>query len=152
MANSLTVTGKFLAANATQFVGQNNYAVRSFYVDLTENPEYSNTPEFQLSGDKVNLADNLQKGQEIQVSFNLDGRKYTSKQTGKQGVVTNLRAWKINVITTQSAATAPAPAPRQAPAPAAPPAMSGPGQYATQQRTETAAAFTPGHDDNDLPF
>lgn len=151
MANNLTVTGKFLGAKATEFVGQNNYAIRTFYVDLTEKPEYPNTPEFQLSGDKVNLVDNLQPGQQIEVSFNLDGRKYTSKQTGKQGVVTNLRAWKINLITTQSAATAPAPTQRQAPAPAAP-AMSGPGAYASQPRQETAAAFTPGDEDNDLPF
>ncbi len=146
MANNLTVTGKFLGANPTQFVGQNNYAIRSFFVDLTENPEYPNTPEFQLSGDRVNLVDNLQKGQQIEVSFNLDGRKYTSKQTGKQGVATNLRAWKINVVMTQSAATAPAQ--RQAPAPAA----AGPGSYATQARPETAAMFTPDDENNDLPF
>ena len=151
MAQNLVVTGKFLGAKATQFVGQNNYAVRLFYLDMTENPEYPNTPEFRLSGDKVNLVDNLQPGQQIQVKFNLDGRKYDkTAEGGKKGVIVNLNAWQINVIQTTSAAHAPTQQ-RQAPAPAAP-AMTGPGQYASQQRVETAAALTPGHPDNDLPF
>jgi hypothetical protein len=150
MPQNLVVTGKFLGAKATQLLGENQFAVRSFYIDLTENEQYPSTPEFQLTGDKVNLVDNLQKGQQVQVKFNIEGRKYTNRE-GKDAVATNLRAWKIDLVTTQSAATAQAPAPRQAPAPA-PPAMTGPGAYATQQRAETAASVTPGHPDNDLPF
>ena len=143
MANELTVTGKFLGAKPTESLGQNNFLVRKLYVDLTDNPDYPNTPEFQLTGDKVNLVDNLVKGQMIQVKFRIDGRKVTSRE-GKDMVITNLRVYKIDVVTTQSAAVAApqaqAPA-RQTPAPA--PAMSGPGQYLNQQAEAGS---------DDLPF
>jgi len=142
MAQNLVLTGKFLGAKPTQLVGENNFAIRSFYIDVTENPQYPSTPEFQLTGDRVNLVDNLKPGQQVQVKFNIDGRKYVNRE-GKEAVATNLRAWKIDVVTTQSAATAPAAAPRQAPAPA----MTGPGQYATQQQPAAA-----GGGDDDLPF
>ncbi|MVM36514.1 DUF3127 domain-containing protein [Spirosoma sp. HMF3257] len=143
MSNQLTVTGKFLAALATEAVGQNNFLVRKFYVDLTENPDYPNTPEFQLTGDKVALVENLQRGQTVQVKFSIDGRKVRNKTTGKESVITNLKVWKIDVLTTQSAAVATPVAPRPAPAPA--PAISGPGQYAQQQAST-------GEQSDDLPF
>jgi hypothetical protein len=147
MAQNLVITGKFLGAKETQLVGQNNYAIRSFYLDLTDNPDYPNTPEFQLKGDKVNLVDNLQKGQTIQVKFNIDGRKYDSTDRGgKKGVITNLTAWKIDVVQMQSAAVTPAPA---APRPAPAPQMAGPGQYSQQP---VAAGFDHQGGDDDLPF
>ena len=146
MQDSLVVTGKFLGASKTESVGNNGFLVRKFYVDLTTNPEYPNTPEFQLTGDKVNLVDNLQKGQTVQVKFNIDGRKITTRE-GKEMVITNLRAWKIDVIQKQSAAVAPAPArPAATPAPLA--AMTGPGQYAQP----SAGGFDHQDDSNDLPF
>jgi len=132
MANELTVTGKYLGAKATEAVGQNNFLVRKLYVDLTENPDYPNTPEFQLTGDKVTLVDNLVKGQTIQVKFRVEGRKVTGRD-GKEMVITNLKVWKIDVVQMQSAAVAQpqtqAPV-RPAPAPAM--AMAGPGQYLNQ--------------------
>ena len=71
MQDQLVVTGKFLGASKTETVGQNNYTVRKFWIDITTNPDYPNTPEFQLKGDKVALVDNLQVGQMLQVKFNL---------------------------------------------------------------------------------
>lgn len=158
MQDSLAVTGKFLGASATETVGQNGFLVRKFYLDITTNPEWPNTPEFQLKGDKVNLVDNLQKGQTIQVKFNIDGRKYENKESGKKGVITNLSAWKIEVVQMQSAAAVPAgtpvrPARPSAPAPA--PTMTGPGQYSTtgaSARQPVAAGFEHQGDDNNLPF
>lgn len=122
---AITITGKYLGAMKTEFVGQNSLAVRKFYLDITTNPDYPNTPEFQLRGDKVNLVDNLTKGQEIQVSFNLNGRKYKSQSTGKEGVITNIDAWKIDVINRQSAAVAPASARPASSAPAGPAVAAG---------------------------
>jgi hypothetical protein len=149
MQDSLVVTGKFLGAKPTEEVGQNGFLKRVFYLDITTNTEYPNTPEFLLTGDKVNLVDNLTKGQTVQVKFNIDGRKFTSKATGKEGVITQLRAWKIDVIQKQSAAVAtPAPV-RTAPSPAT--TMSGPGQYAAA--APVAAGFEhQGETNDDLPF
>ena len=123
MQNQLVLTGKFLGAKPTQFVGQNNYPVREFYVDITDNPQYPNTPGMQLRGDKVNLVDNLTPGTMIQVKFNLNGRKYVNKE-GKDAVATNLDVWKIEVLHMQSAAVAPVNKPsiyaQPAPAPVGP--------------------------------
>jgi hypothetical protein len=148
MQDSQVITGKFLGAMNTETVGQNGFLVRKFYLDITTNPEWPNTPEFQLKGDKVNLVDHLQKGQTIQVKYNIDGRKFdNTDKGGKKGVITNLNAWKIDVVQMQSAAVAPAPA-RPAAAPAPVPAMSGPGQYSSP----APAGFNNQDENNDLPF
>lgn len=139
MQDSLVVTGKFLGAKPTEEVGTNGFLKRLFYIDITTNAEYPNTPEMVLTGDKVSLVDNLTKGQTIQVKFNIDGRKFTSKTTNKEGIITQLRAWKIDVVQMQSAAVATS-APARAAAPVA--AMAGPGQFATAATEE----------ESDLPF
>ena len=105
MQDAQVVTGKYLGTGKVKEVGQNGYTVRSFWIDITTNPEYPNTPEFQLKGDKVNLVNDLKPGQTIVVKYNLDGRKYDkTADGGKKGVVTNLNAWRIEVVQTQSAA------------------------------------------------
>ncbi|WP_421830256.1 DUF3127 domain-containing protein [Larkinella sp.] len=106
MQDSQVITGKFLGASAIKYVGENNYAVRSFWIDITTNPDFPNTPEFQLKGDKVNLVNELRKGQSVVIKYNLDGRKYDkTAEGGRKGVTTNLNAWRIEVVQTQSAAT-----------------------------------------------
>ena len=144
------ITGKFLGASKIETVGQNGFLVRKFYVDITTNPEWPNTPEIKLKGDKVNLVDNLQKGQTIQVKLNIDGRKYdNTEKGGKKGVITELIAWKIDVVQMQSAAVAPARPVAQAPA------MSGPGQYRTgapAAAQPVAAGFEHQDSGDDLPF
>lgn len=135
MAGQLSVTGVFLGAGPSKEVGTNGFVVRSFFVDITDNPQYPNTPEFQLKGDKVALVDNLQKGQQIKVHFNLNGRRFT-KTGGGEGIITNLEAWKIDVVTVQSAARVNSPAPTPAAA-----------QPAVTQNSPVAAGGT-----DDLPF
>ncbi|MDR6195196.1 DUF3127 domain-containing protein [Siphonobacter sp. SORGH_AS_0500] len=101
----LAITGKFLGAGNAKEVGTNGLIVREFWLDITDNPDWPNTPEFQLKGDKVTLVDNLVKGQQIKVTFRPNGRKFTRKDQ-TTGIITTLDAWKIEVISTQSAAIA----------------------------------------------
>ncbi|KAB7728146.1 DUF3127 domain-containing protein [Rudanella paleaurantiibacter] len=146
MSNQLSITGTFLGAGSTEFVGRDGtFATRKFYVDLTTNPEYPNTPEFQLKQDKVALVDNLKKGQTVKVSFNLSGRKVVSKQTGKEIVITTNDAWKVELITTQSAVTANRPQPVSAPAPA-------PAPVSAPASAHGAVPFQSQSGDEDLPF
>ncbi|MBD2700112.1 DUF3127 domain-containing protein [Spirosoma sp. BT702] len=148
MSDKLVITGTFLGAMATETVGQNNFLVRKFYLDVTTNPEWPSTPEFKLKGDKVNLVDNLQKGQTIEVSFNIDGRKYdNTDKGGRKGVITELIAWKIQTVNKQSAVAATRPAP--APAPAVPPVQA-PSRPAPAATATVPAGFE--GEDNDLPF
>lgn len=147
MASPITITGKFLGAMATQSFGTNGFQVRKFYMDLTTNPEFPNTPEFQLTGNNVGLVDNIPKGQMIQVRLDIEGRKVKNQTTGKDMVITNLRVWKIDIIQMQSAvsraAVAPPP-PQPAPVPAA---------RTAPVQSPVPAGFAHLNDtDDDLPF
>lgn len=134
MANSNTITGKFLGANKPKSYGQNNYQVQSFFVDNSNSPEYQSTPEFQLTGNYIGMVDTIQKGQEVVVHFNIEGRKW--EKDGRRGVITNLKAWKVEVV---QKSVQPKPVQAQAPAPVA-------------YQPPTAPAFSQHPDDRDLPF
>lgn len=95
----LTVTGKFLGHSAANQVTE-KLVVRRFWVDITDKPEYPNTPEFQLINDKVNLTEPLKPGDNVEVSFSLSGRKW--EKDGKKGVNTNLNAYAIQRVVKQS--------------------------------------------------
>ncbi|KAA9346311.1 DUF3127 domain-containing protein [Larkinella humicola] len=141
MQDSQVITGKFFGAGAIKYVGENNYAVRSFWIDITTNPDFPNTPEFQLKGDKVNLVNELRKGQSVVIKYNLDGRKYDkTAEGGRKGVITNLNAWRIEVVQMQLAATV-------ATAPQAAPALRPAG---LPQPAPTSPSFQ--EEDNDLRF
>ena len=141
MQDTQVITGKFLGAGPIKYVGENNYAVRSFWIDITTNPDFPNTPELQLKGDKVNLVNELRKGQAVVIKYNLDGRKYDkTAEGGRKGVITNLNAWRIEVVQTQSAATVATP-------PQAAPALRPAGM---PQAATASPSFQ--EEDNDLPF
>jgi hypothetical protein len=108
MAN-LSITGKFLGASARREVGTNKTPVRDFWIDCTTNPDWPNTPQFELKGEeKCALADGLAKGQEVEVFFNLEGRKW--EKDGKRGVYNTVRAWRIVVVERTNAVNANRPA------------------------------------------
>lgn len=89
------LTGKYLGSTKIIDRGKNNkeFLTRSFFLDITDNSEYPNTPEFQLIKDKVTVVDELSPGDEITVFYNILGRKW--EKDGKKGVYTSLQAWKI---------------------------------------------------------
>ena len=106
MANQQKLMGKFLGATKITKVGEKEMLLRKFYVDISDNPEYPNTPEFQLTGEKVTIIDELKAGDLVEVSFSINGMKYTNKTTGAQSVMTNLRAYKVTKFTKGSEASA----------------------------------------------
>lgn len=120
--NEVKLRGKFLGASEIKEVGTKGTKFRSFWVDVSDNPQYPNTPEVQLMNDKCTLVDKLTKGVEIEVSGRLKGRKAVDKE-GNDVVYTNVEAWSIQVIQRTSAAfvgnTPVEPAAPQAPAPVA---------------------------------
>jgi len=129
---TLKITGKFLGATAVKAIGANGYTVRNFYIEVeNNNPQYPNTPEFQLTGNNVTLVDKIEKGQEIEISFRIDGRKW--EKDGRKGVITQLNAYRISVIRREN--------PVATSAPTAPP----------EPVAATNGAFGSPSDD-DLPF
>ena len=97
MQNSFEIEGKFLGTGTRKTL-DNGKDVSSFYLDVTDNVDYPNCPEFNLYDLKCDLVNDLKKGDKIKVTFNIAGKKYTNKTTGKTGVFTNLQTWKIEKI------------------------------------------------------
>ena len=70
---------------------------------------------FQLTQDKTSLVDGLQPNDNVEVSFNLRGREWTSPQ-GEVKYFNTLEAWRVEKM---GASTAPSPMETPAGAPAA---------------------------------
>lgn len=91
---------------------------------------------FQATQDKCALLDSIQQNEQVEVSFNLRGREWTSPQ-GEVKYFNTLEAWRIEKI----GSTAPAGIPQNGPS-----AMNlDPVNVASAQANSAA-------DDDDLPF
>ncbi len=99
---------------------------REFVVEYVENPQYPEFLKFELIQDKCELLDKLSSGQEVEIHFNLKGRKWTDPKGGIKYFNT-LQAWKI--LTDDS-------------------------QLTTRQPMNEAPDFDepPAHMDEDVPF
>lgn len=93
----LTINGKFISSSPVQEIGEKKTKVRTMVIDITENPQYPNTPVFQLIGNRVTIPDQLKLNDDIRVEFVLEGRAYT--KDGEAKTITNLNV--INVFKTQ---------------------------------------------------
>lgn len=56
---------------------------------------YPQVISFQVTQDKCDLLDTIMEGQEVEVSFNLRGREWTSPQ-GETKYFNTLEAWRID--------------------------------------------------------
>ena len=106
------------------------FRVREFVVEYADNPLYPQFVSFQLTQDRCSLIDAMEVGADIQVEFNLRGRKWTSPQ-GDVRYFNTLEAWRISPVVQQAGA------PGQMPPPPVPP---------------EAMDVTNMSDSDDLPF
>ncbi|MBF0278219.1 MAG: DUF3127 domain-containing protein [SAR324 cluster bacterium] len=67
---------------------------REFVVEFAENPQYPEYIKFEMVQEKCELLDHFKIGDEIEVSFNLKGRKWNSPQ-GEVKYFNSLQAWKL---------------------------------------------------------
>ena len=88
---------------------------REFVVEYIENPQYPEFLKFEMTQDKCEMLDQFQVGDEVEIAFNLKGRKWISPQ-GDTKYFNSLQAWKIaqavknmshqpSAVTPQSTAT-----------------------------------------------
>ena len=112
----MKVTGKLLEIKETQQVSD-SFKKRSFVLEYAENPQYPEYVSFELIQDRCSLLDNFQAGQEVEVSFNLKGRKWINPE-GETRYFNSLQAWRIDVAQAGSPAPDTA-APASSPAPEA---------------------------------
>ena len=94
----MNIKGKILELKDTVQV-TDTFKKREFIVEYAENPQYPEFVKFELVQDKCDLIDNLQVGQEVEVHFNLRGRKWTDPQ-GEVKYFNSLQAWRIDPVAT----------------------------------------------------
>jgi hypothetical protein len=67
---------------------------REFVVEYAENPQYPEFIKFELKQDKCDLVNDFTEGQEVEVDFNLKGRKWVNAK-GETVYFNSLEAWKV---------------------------------------------------------
>jgi Domain of unknown function (DUF3127) len=121
----MKVIGRLLEIQETQQVSD-SFRKRVFILEHAENPQYPEYISFELIQDRCDLLDSFHPGQDVEVSFNLKGRKWVNPE-GATKYFNTLQAWRIEVV---------APGTSQAPSEAAP-------------ATNNIAA---ANEEDDLPF
>lgn len=89
----MDIKGKLLEKGETTNVTA-TFKKREFVVEYAENPQYPEYIKFELIQDKCDLLDSFQPGQEIEVHFNLKGRKWTDPK-GEVKYFNSLQAWRV---------------------------------------------------------
>ncbi|MEM7107716.1 MAG: DUF3127 domain-containing protein [Bacteroidota bacterium] len=89
----MNIKGKILEISETQQV-TNTFKKREFVIEYVENPQYPEFIKFELIQDKCDLLNNFSVGDELDVHFNLKGRKWTDPK-GEVKYFNSLQAWRL---------------------------------------------------------
>lgn len=98
---SFKMTGTLMVIGETVQVSD-KFAKREFVINDGAS-EYPQDIMFQLVQDKVDLMDKFEVGQEVEVSFNMRGRKWTSPQ-GEDKYFNSLDAWRVDAVANEERA------------------------------------------------
>jgi len=88
------LTGTLKVANETQVINE-KFSKREFVIETKD--QYPQQVMFQLTQDKCELLSAFKVGGEIEVSFNLRGREWTSP-AGEVKYFNTLEAWRLEKI------------------------------------------------------
>lgn len=97
----MKITGKILEVKDTQQISD-TFKKRVFVLEYADNPQYPEYITFDLVQDRCNLIDGFQVGQDVEVSFNLKGRKWTNP-AGETRYFNSLQAWRIEDLAKERA-------------------------------------------------
>lgn len=104
----MEIKGKLIEKSETVNVTA-SFKKREFVLEYAENPQYPEFIKFELIQDKCDQLDGFNVGQEINVAFNLKGRKWTDPQ-GVVKYFNSLQAWKLSAAHNIAANTSSKPA------------------------------------------
>ena len=113
----MNITGKLFAIDETVNITE-TFRKREFVIEYAENVEYPELIKFEAIQDKCELLNTFKVGDDMEVSFNLKGRKWTN-QEGEDKYFNSLQAWRFAATQPQyhPAQQPAAPQPQQAPIP-----------------------------------
>lgn len=89
----MNIKGKIIEIGSTQQV-TNTFKKREFVVEYSDNPQYPEFIKFEMIQDKCDLLDGFKVGDELDVHFNLKGRKWTDPK-GEVKYFNSLQAWRL---------------------------------------------------------
>jgi hypothetical protein len=88
------LTGTVKVINPTQVISE-KFSKREFVIETQD--QYPQLVMFQATQDKCSLLDNVQLSSQVEVSFNLRGREWTSP-AGEVKYFNTLEAWRIEKV------------------------------------------------------
>jgi len=89
----MNIQGKLIEKYSTQQV-KDSFQKREFVVEFAENPQYPEFVKFELIQANCEQLENFNVGDQMNISFNLKGRKWTDKN-GQLVYFNSLQAWKL---------------------------------------------------------
>lgn len=90
----MNISGKLIEKNDIQDI-TDTFRKREFVIEYAENPQYPEFLKFELIQSNCEQLDPVEVGDEINISFNLKGRKWTDPQ-GNVKYFNSLQAWRID--------------------------------------------------------
>ena len=96
----MKIRGKLLEIKDTQQISD-TFKKREFIVEYAENPNYPEYLAFELIQERCTLIDPWKIGQEIEVNFNLKGRKWVNPE-GVTKYFISLQAWRLEAISNKA--------------------------------------------------
>ncbi|MBO0933903.1 DUF3127 domain-containing protein [Fibrella aquatilis] len=138
--NTNSITGRFMEAFPVKSVGKSGFKVQAIKIDNSTSPDFASTPEFQLTGNYIGMADGLRRGQEVTVYFTVQGRHW--EKDGRSGIMTSLQAYRIEQVERTSLKAAVQSVPKE---PVGEPPVAG-------SSTSATGFKLPDDEAGDLPF
>jgi hypothetical protein len=92
----MEIKGKVYEVSPTTQVTE-SLKKRELILEYIENPQYPEYLKFEAIQDRTALMDAVKVGDDVEVFFNLKGRKWTDKM-GKVVYFNTLQLWKINAL------------------------------------------------------
>jgi hypothetical protein len=89
--SSFKLSGKIKVIKPTEV--SKSFSKREFVIETTD--QYPQLVTFQITQDKCALLDNIQIGSQVEVSFNLKGREWTSP-AGEVKYFNTVEAWRVD--------------------------------------------------------
>ena len=101
----MNIQAKLIEKHDTQQITA-SFQKREFVVEFAENPQYPEFVKFELIQSNCDQLENFQVGDQLNISFNLKGRKWTDKN-GEVKYFNSLQAWRLDKETSSNAALTP---------------------------------------------
>jgi hypothetical protein len=110
----MNIKGKILEVKDTVQVTE-SFKKREFILEYADNPQYPEFVKFELIQDRCDLLDDFKVDQEVDVHFNIKGRKWTDPQ-GEVKYFNSLQAWRLDPASAAENASAADPGTLEEPA------------------------------------